>query len=153
MRLARRTQLQSFLGVRARGRRGELHQQAGDLAHWQAVLHMVAIDGALRHAALDRFGRVLYHGHTSALGDMHEPGGAVLQQAREYHADHAWAIERGCRVEQHVDARAIIPLLGRGQHPHAAALDGQLVIRDGDIDRACPQKEYMRKNSINYRIL
>ncbi|KDO05443.1 hypothetical protein DV26_38045 [Amycolatopsis mediterranei] len=94
---------------------------------------------ALRHAAVQRVGRVLDDGQAAPVHDRPQPGGTVVQRARKDDADDALAAGQRGRPEGRVDRRPM-PVLRRSLRQDQRSVFGEQVAV-GRRDLHCPRLE------------
>src|SRR5262245_64749073 len=90
--------------------------------------------GALRHVAIGRALGVLNHSGSAAALDREEPGGAVVERAREQHPDNPGGRSDGCRTEERVDRRSAAVLARPATDMNMPNSDEQVAVRRGHIN-------------------
>ena len=88
------------------GRRVFLHERAdqgADVAQCHHVIDPAGRDGAARHAGRERLVGILRDRHAAAFTHRGNPRRAVIERARENHANHARAVDTRGRPKERID--------------------------------------------------
>ena len=91
---------------------------------------------ARRHAGARRVARILDQRYTAVAFDFVEPGGAVIEPARQQDADHLRSIGLGCAGKQGVDRRPA-PVHARAtRERQVASANDKMMVGRGDVNFA-----------------
>src|SRR5438128_109594 len=82
-----------------------------------------------RHVRKQRVRGFLHNGSSAALLDFPKAGGAVVERAREDHADNSWSICQSCGAKQGVHSGPMAVLFRTGAELNAALTDEQMLVR------------------------
>jgi len=83
----------------------ESNQRRRDFVEWQAVVRFSIRQCTARHIGMHCVLRILDDRYSTVSLDCQQPGGAVIQEARQDDSDHAPAISSGSAAKEHVNRR------------------------------------------------
>ena len=90
----------------------ERTQQVGHFGYLDAIIHVVALQGADGHIRIEGIIRILYDGDAASPFDLYQARCAVIEQAGQNDADDSRAIGFGSRPKKRIDCGPGEVLLG-----------------------------------------